>query len=294
MSAARRRGGHPVPQAPLRERHRLRRRPDRDPPPGRARPADERTSRQARPGHGSGAAAGGVSTACSRPQPSRIALCSHRHDSRRDRPRRRRDRRGRPVQLRPTPAYHETTPAPSRSGGGAGSRSARAGLPRHERRARRRKAAIGSRCARTDRPGYPLAAARGAAPRPRVDRIEQSKPRPLGRDRRSRPSARVPRAQQVEWNRPPTWSVSAASSLYRPDRVLGRRTCAGMPRFFRSASVSGQTCRRSCTPFDEHHHLGAVLEQLRDVGRLDARHVAGAGLAPVPLRARRPDTAWRP
>src|SRR5690606_12646210 len=33
----------------------------------------------------------------------------------------------------------------------------------------------------------------------------------------------------------------------------------------------------------QDHHLGAVLEQLRDVGRLDAGHVARAGLAPVPF-----------
>jgi len=36
-------------------------------------------------------------------------------------------------------------------------------------------------------------------------------------------------------------------------------------------------------PSRKHHSLSAVVEQLRYVGGLNARHVLGTGLAPVPL-----------
>jgi len=35
--------------------------------------------------------------------------------------------------------------------------------------------------------------------------------------------------------------------------------------------------------FGKHHHLGPVLQEFFDIGRLNSRAMAGAGLVPVPL-----------
>ena len=83
----------------------------------------------------------------------------------------------------------------------------------------------------------------------------------------------------------------AADALLRNELIVQAHGFLGRQDVRRNSSVLqerqslGTDLEALVNALGEHHHLGAVLEQLQDVGRLDAGDVAGTGLAPVP-RAR--------